>query len=191
MTEPVIAGASAIISPQPASTTAPATPAPGAVAADAMMTPAEAWARRSQMSRDPAFLDRLRRGDVAARDELSKIERGVAGGMSFHGSPDVLKGLGPDVVAAGEARARVEIENGIDAVRRVADIGNDVAEMVRNQTSVSAEEKRLASLRWDTLRADDEFVTRLFRGDRAARTQKTLIDIILAAPLAAEKHGDK
>jgi hypothetical protein len=139
------------------------------------------------MSREPAFLDRLRRGDVAARDELTKVERGVASGMSFHGSPDVLKGLGPDVVAAGEARAKVEAENTVDAFRRVADIPDGVADMIRNQSPVSREEKRLAALRWNNLSADQDWVARLFRGDRAARTEKVLLDLIAAAPLAPEK----
>jgi hypothetical protein len=149
------------------------------------MTAEQAWARRSELARDAAFQDRLRKGDGAARDELTKVAKGISSGMTFIGGPGVsLESLGQQAVEAAAAKQAFEREQNIDAIRKVADISDEVAQQVRERRPVTRAEKDRAAQRWNLLKKDQAWVTRLMSGDRAANTEKVLLDIIKASPLA-------
>jgi hypothetical protein len=78
---------------------------------------------------------------------------------------------------AGRIRRREQV---IDHLRTAADIPDPVADMIRQDTPVSAQERHLAEQERGRLLADPEFVKAWLGGRREARTHMALVDVILA-----------
>jgi hypothetical protein len=174
MAEPV-AGASAILNLPPT-----ATPAP-----PEGMTPEQGWAKRSELRSNPDFLERVRAGDTAAMGELRDAEKAIQGGIQIHAGVGVdPRSLGDKATEAANAAAALDMENYIDSLRRTVDVPEDVAAMIRNRTPTTRREKHEAQLLRQRLRSDRALQERRMAGDRAARSQEFLIDVILGAPNA-------
>jgi hypothetical protein len=138
---------------------------------------AEGHAERQALLSDVKFREAFARGDPDAvtkmRSALAKVQRYDFAGNAL---PEDQQ----------KAREFAEREGLIDAMKRVADINDDVANMIRNQTPVSAAERKLAEQEMARLKADREFCKKYFDGSRAERTRMTLLNVILSAPVAAE-----
>jgi hypothetical protein len=73
----------------------------------------------------------------------------------------------------------------VSRLRNTADIDDDVADMIRNNTPVSADERLMAEQERGRLMADPVFVKAWLSGRRAERTRVALVDVILARPVIA------
>jgi hypothetical protein len=140
----------------------------------AELTREQALARHQQIMADPTMEDwraAFAKGDIAKREEFAALHR-------------VIEKLDPeDLPATQEARAKLEREKVVDHLRSTADIPDPVADMIRNDTPVSAQERRLAEQERGKLMTDPDFVKQWLSGQRAARTRMTLVDVILARPV--------
>jgi hypothetical protein len=155
--------AAAVAAPPPASS-AIANPPPAS-----SLTPEAAAARLDAIKADPAWREAFAKGDIKATGEHAELFRVI------YSDAD-----GPTKEAA---QARVERESLVNYYRSVAHISDDVAKMVVEDSPVSADERQRAELEWQRLKGDPEWVRKWLAGDRQARTQKTLIDIIMARPI--------
>jgi hypothetical protein len=146
---------------------------------------AEAVLERQQLGSDPDFQDKLRRGDHGAIGRLREIEKAAMGGVNMIAGVGVdPRAIGPHAEAAANAKQILEREGIVEAYRRVADIGEPIADMIRQNTAVTRAKKTAASQEWERLKSDSEWVQRWLNGNRECRTRKALLDIIKAAPLA-------
>jgi hypothetical protein len=73
----------------------------------------------------------------------------------------------------------------VSRLRTTADIDDDVADMIRKNTPVSADERLMAEQERGRLMADPVFVKAWLSGRRAERTRVALVDVILARPVIA------
>jgi hypothetical protein len=158
---PEVAAASAIVNPPPG-------PAP------ADMTREQALARHQQIMSDPAMDDwraEFVKGDTTKREELAALHRRI-------------EQLDPENLAGTQAaRVALEREKFVDHVRNTADIPEPVADMIRNDTPVSAREHRMAEQERGRLLADPKFRTAWLAGERDAKTRLALVDAVLARPV--------
>jgi hypothetical protein len=145
-------------------------------------TPAWGWSRLGELRQSPDFMDRAAKGDQDALNELAKVQKAIMNGVSV--IPGAGVNAGTDAAVAAIERDKLAKEVVIDGLRRVADIPDAVADMIRNNTPVSREEKQRAAQEWDRLRSDVDWQRRYLSGDRDCRTQARLLDIIRAAPFA-------
>jgi hypothetical protein len=76
-------------------------------------------------------------------------------------------------------------EQMVSRLRTTADIDDDVADMIRRNTPVSADERLMAEQERGRLMADPAFVKAWLSGRRAERTRVALVDVILARPVIA------
>jgi hypothetical protein len=163
------AGASALFSPIPGS------------APEGELTAAQAFARRSELVNDAEFKTKLDRGDPAARGEIEKISRGLAGDLLLGSNINPAQ-FGPKAAEQHAAAGALAREKMIDGLRMTAAIDEGVADMIRNSTPVSKNERRMAQQEMSRLKADPDFVKAYLAGNRDARTRMTLCNIILTQP---------
>jgi hypothetical protein len=132
------------------------------------MTPEQALARHREIMSAENMADwraAFAKGDIAKRDELAALHR-------------IIEGATPQA-----SEAALQREKFIDHLRSTADIPDEVADMIRHDTPVSAHERRMAEQERGRLMADPEFVKRWLAGHRAERRTMALVDVILARPV--------
>jgi hypothetical protein len=157
----------------------------GTPPADAGMTAGQAFERLAELRRDVRFQEDLARGTPEARAKVEELARAVTNGSAIAGKGVDPASLGPGAAAAAAARDKLAIESTIDSMRNVVDISDDVANMIRNNTPVSAQEQKMAAQERSRLMNDPDFVKAYLGGNRAARQRMVLIDIITSRPTAA------
>ena len=162
MTEAAAAAAVAAI-PDPGHTPAPTVAMPA--------TPEAAMARLEAMKSDKDFLAAFAKGDIKATAEHAELFRVIYGQA--------------DQPTQEAARAREQRSQLVNHYRTFAAINDDVAKMVVEDLPVSADERQRAEQEWQRLKSDPEWVRKWLSGDREARTQKTLIDVIMARRVLA------
>ena len=134
------------------------------------MTAEQATARLAAVKADPKWRDAFLKGDGKATGEHAALVR-------------VIFADGGDPKIQAQAETFRQRESLVNYYRSRAAIPDAVADMVMNDTPVTAVEAERAEQEWQRLKADPAWVTKLMSGDREARTQKTLIDIIKARPV--------
>jgi hypothetical protein len=137
------------------------------------LTPETAAARLEAIKADPAWVSAFSKGDVKAAAEHAELWRVI------YSTADQQTQA---AAVAREQRVRL-----VERLRSVADINDAVAKQVINDEAVSAQERQWAEERWQQLKSDTAWVKAWLSGDRNARTQKTLIDIVLARPVIKEQ----
>jgi hypothetical protein len=164
-------GASDLLSPLP-----PGAPPP--------MGRREAIDRLEALRRDPSFAARLERRDTDAVQESARLSQAISHiGLTAGNTVDPAA-ISKELVEATSAREMLDRENVVTAMRRQADIPDDVAAIIRNRTPITRAEKEMADGEKRRLFADAEWVKQYMSGNRAARSRMAIINIIAAAPTA-------
>lgn len=143
--------------------------APAANAAPFALTPETAAARLEAIKADPAWVAAFSKGDVKAAAEYAELWRVIYSTA--------------DQQTQATAQAREERAQLVNQYRSVAEINDDVAIQIINNTPVSEHERQLVSQEWERLKSDSTWVKAWLSGGRKERTQKTLIDIVMARPV--------
>jgi hypothetical protein len=147
---------------------------PAAPATEAQLTREAAYAKRGELLKDPQFRERYLKGGAEEQRQM----REVISGMTRFDLENVND--------AAVARQAAERELAIDGLRRTADISDEVAQQIRDQSPVSRDEFKKAEQEKKRLMSDKEFVTKWLAGDRAARTRMALVSVILGSRIADE-----
>jgi hypothetical protein len=147
------------------------TPAAALVIPIASMTPEQATAHLDTIKADPEWRAAFAKGDIKATSEHAELFRVIY---------DTAKPENQATAREMEQRGKV-----VDHYRSIANISDDVAKMVMEDQEVSAEERNRVELEWQRLKADPAWTRALLSGDRAARTQKSLIDIVMSRRVKA------
>jgi hypothetical protein len=161
MTEAAVAAPSILDPPSSAAATPPAP-----------LTPEQAQARLTQLKSDPdqaSWREKFAKGDIAARDEFAKL----------HEAMYRPNGDKPPAETAHEAAQREQFIDGL----RVYDVPQEVLQMVRDNTPVSAEERQLAEQRLHQWKSDKAWLTRWFSGDRQTAREFKILNVILGRPV--------
>jgi hypothetical protein len=153
------AAAPAIVNPPPGTTPTGTPPA----------TPEAAMVRLDTIKADPEWRAAFVKGDIKATTEHAELFRIIYSGA--------------DQPTQEAARAKEERTQLVNHYRSFAEINDDVAKMVIEDSSVSADERQRVEQEWQRLKSDPAWVRAWLSGDRQARTQKTLIDIVMARPV--------
>jgi hypothetical protein len=142
---------------------------------------ADAWGRRAELMRDPDFKARLDRAEPAARGEMARVVEGITAGVTIIPGRGVDPAkFGPQVAEAAQQRQALECERTLDALRRDADIPENVADMIRTGASVTRQERHLAEMEKQRLFKDSAWVQKYMAGDCAARSRMALVNVILS-----------
>jgi hypothetical protein len=133
--------------------------------------------------RVPGFKERYDRGDAAARSEVAAVTKGLTGGIRIVAGNMDARPLGERVLEATQDEAMLLREQSIDYLRSRADLSDEVAEMIRQDTPVEPHERRRAEQERSKLFADQDFIKMYLAGNREAVTRLTLVNVILARPV--------
>jgi hypothetical protein len=147
------------------------------------ITQMDAAALREKLLADKDYVKDALSGDAKKANELAQLwqlERGEQPAASL--PPETVA----DVAKQDLERAKLQRETVIDSIRKSAALPDDVADMIRNNTPVSATERHLAEQEKDRLIRDPEFRRKFLAGDREANTRFAVLGVILARPVAKE-----
>jgi hypothetical protein len=133
---------------------------------------ATATAEIARLKADPAFHQRLLKGEADALNIVAQLQRTL-------NSPT-------QVVIGGEPNP-AEIQQRLDSWTAFADLDPAVTEQIRNGTPVSQAEFKLAQQTKSRLMADREWVKRYLDGGMKERQQMSLVSIILSSQIAEAK----
>jgi hypothetical protein len=162
------------------------TPA-GVVGADpAAMSRTEALAERTRLLADPNWKAQFESGSKPHVEQMKSLLTTAGRGLFQFGqgvNPAVLGDLAAQAEGDRAAHAALEAERVVDTLRQTADIPDDVADMVRNNTPVSAAERTWAESQKRLLMRDQTFLERFNKGEREAVSRWTILAIILARPV--------
>jgi hypothetical protein len=164
----------------------PATPGGGAPGASALLrngapsvvptqtsaARATAMAEIARLKSDPAFHQRLLRGEGDALNIVAQLQRTL-------NSPT-------NVVIGGEPNP-AEIQQRLDAWSNYADLAPDVLEQVRSGGAVTKAEYDNAVRTKARFMADREWAKRYLDGGMRERQQMSLVSIILSSPIEPAK----
>lgn len=128
---------------------------------ESQLTAKEAAGEKSQLLADPAFRDRVLANNTDARDQLRALNQTIVtkGGVSEQTESHI---------------AQLQID---------ADLPNEVVAQLRENHPVSAAERVTAQRSRDALMKDQAWVQKFYSGDRAAKREMTLLNIVLSAPV--------
>jgi hypothetical protein len=145
------------------------TPAPAPVV-ETSAARASAMAEISRLKADPAFHQRLLRGEGDALNMVAQLQRTL-------NSPT-------QVVIGGEPNP-AEIQQRLDSWTAFADLSPEVTEQLRNGAPVSQAEYKMAQQTKARLMSDKAWCARYLDGGMRERQQMSLISIILSSQIAA------
>jgi hypothetical protein len=154
---------------------APGTPAPAAAptpaATDQLQTPAAltaetALAKKAELFGTAGFAERVARGDSEAVKQWREVTRALR--------PPVDQ-------STDEGRQYEQNQNSLAILKAKADLPDEVWDWAAAKGPVSADEKLKAVQAKERLFKDKAWVVRYFDGDRAANSEMTRINLVLAS----------
>lgn len=141
-------------------------------------TPEAAEARRQEMLRDPAFMERVGNKDAAAFDEYNRIWR-QARGMT----PEPVAAVNVnDVFAESNARALAQTEQHAEGLRNDGFTELQIYQYLNGRPCPLAERQQ-AERTLANLKADKAFQQRKADGDPAARHEWRRVHVELSMPV--------
>jgi hypothetical protein len=129
----------------------------------APMSYAEAESKKAEMLGDAETRNKILAGDVAANAEWKRVVEGLSRQPEIQTGRD---GLVEDINAASGYTLSAE-----------------VLDQVRNNTSITPDERRMTLALWEDRKADPEWIARLNRGELKAKREMALININLSLPV--------
>jgi hypothetical protein len=132
---------------------------------------AHATAEIARLKADPAFAQRLLRGEGDALNMVAQLSRAINT---------------PTAVIVGGEPNPAEIQQRLDSWTAFADLSPEVTEQLENGQPVSQAEYKMAQQTKARLMSDKQWCAKYLDGDRQARQQMSLISIILSSQIAAE-----
>lgn len=148
------------------------------------MSRGEAITRLENLRHNADFVARLARGDTDARQQEAQLTQAIGHVSLTVGNTVDPSAISKELIDATASREMLDRENVVTSMRRLADIPDDVAAVIRNRTPITRAEKAMAENRRQILFADAEWVKQYMSGNRAARSQMAIISIIKGAPTA-------
>jgi hypothetical protein len=158
----------------------PAAPASPSVAASDLlqpekpaMTPEQAARQKHRMLSDPGFAAAVARGDPHESRKWKEVNRAL--------NPPVDQ-------ATAEGRQYARNMDALAYFRANAELSPAVLDQVAAGGPVSLEERQEAIFMKQRLFSDKNFVRRVLDGDREAKTQMTLVNMVLASPIGTAEQ---
>jgi hypothetical protein len=162
-----------------ATTVAPAVGASQIVNAPPPADAQAATARMEQLKNDPAFQERVRKGDAQAFTEHEKLWR-LAHGLPAEKQQAVNSS---DVFAETNARVLRETETRADLLREDG-LSDEQTYQILNGRPIPLAERRWHEQELSRLKRDQAWVERYLQGDREARLQMRKHTAALTLPIA-------